>query len=510
MTNSPSTDATARPWRYEIQYGPNGEKIYAWVYYHNLMVCTAKVHHARLIVEAVNAYEPLKARLAEAQEASVELQRHRDHWRGYAYGKRDRPLDFLDGNLVDADRPQTMVERALAAEDREAVAREDDAEFRSIPGYPGYAVSNDGRLKKDSARGRPDITFLTPLSANGYLKYSLRIEGKVTSLFAHRAVALAWIGSPPNGKRCVAHLDGDRRNNHVSNLEWVSYMENAAHKRVHGTHISGEKAPAAKLTEQMVADARTAFRCGETIASIARKYGVTAPTMRDVITGASWGNSDLFRPAEPVEAKWRPIETAPKEDPERPGRDFEIIVGGGEIKDESADLLPWRPFDSWSLACYDSMRGCWRGEQTEQYDCFYLHKPTHWMPKFAGPGQCEPTTSDAVGEPVAASPYEGKMIVDAKLLHALWCYGNLHVVEGVIYSPGSHQECLAQVNALFRERATHPPASPDTSAAILAERERCAAIADEWANKMALNYGRETANTIAAAIRQLPTTERGE
>lgn len=231
---------------------------------------------------------------------------------------------------------------------------------------------------------------------------------------------------------------------------------------------------------------------------------------RDGVASAADAILSLLRPAEPVEAKWRPIETAPKEDPERPGRDFEIIVGGGEIKDESADLLPWRPFDSWSLACYDSMRGCWRGEQTEQYDCFYLHKPTHWMPKFAGPGQCEPTTSDAVGEPVAASPYEGKMIVDAKLLHALWCYGNLHVVEGVIYSPGSHQECLAQVNALFRERATHPPASPDTSAAILAERERCAAIADEWANKMALNYGRETANTIAAAIRQLPTTERGE
>lgn len=246
--------------------------------------------------------------------------------------------------------------------------------------------------------------------------------------------------------------------------------------------------------------------------SVTVSGGVYAPrdNDRDGVASAADAILSLLRPAEPVEAKWRPIETAPKEDPERPGRDFEIIVGGGEIKDESADLLPWRPFDSWSLACYDSMRGCWRGEQTEQYDCFYLHKPTHWMPKFAGPGQCEPTTSDAVGEPVAASPYEGKMIVDAKLLHALWCYGNLHVVEGVIYSPGSHQECLAQVNALFRERATHPPASPDTSAAILAERERCAAIADEWANKMALNYGRETANTIAAAIRQLSTTERGE
>ena len=259
-------------------------------------------------------------------------------------------------------------------------------------------------------------------------------------------------------------------------------------------------------------DRETVARIIKGHVSVTVSGGVYAPrdNDRDGVASAADAILSLLRPAEPVEAKWRPIETAPKEDPERPGRDFEIIVGGGEIKDESADLLPWRPFDSWSLACYDSMRGCWRGEQTEQYDCFYLHKPTHWMPKFAGPGQCEPTTSDAVGEPVAASPYEGKMIVDAKLLHALWCYGNLHVVEGVIYSPGSHQECLAQVNALFRERATHPPASPDTSAAILAERERCAAIADEWANKMALNYGRETANTIAAAIRQLPTTERGE
>lgn len=54
------SEATARPWSYEIQYGPNGEEIYAWVYYHNLMVCTVKVHHARLIVEAVAAIASLE------------------------------------------------------------------------------------------------------------------------------------------------------------------------------------------------------------------------------------------------------------------------------------------------------------------------------------------------------------------------------------------------------------------------------------------------------------------
>lgn len=66
-TNSPSTDATPRPWSYEIQYGPNGEEIYAWVYYRNLMVCTAKVHHAMMIVEAANAYKPLYTRPAPSQ-----------------------------------------------------------------------------------------------------------------------------------------------------------------------------------------------------------------------------------------------------------------------------------------------------------------------------------------------------------------------------------------------------------------------------------------------------------
>jgi hypothetical protein len=48
---------------------------------------------------------------------------------------------------------------------------------------------------------------------------------------------------------------------------------------------------------------------------------------------------------------------------------------------------------------------------------------------------------------------EGSITIDAKLLHALWCYGNLCTVQGVIYPPGSHQECLAQVDKIFHDRA---------------------------------------------------------
>jgi len=136
---------------------------------------------------------------------------------------------------------------------------------------------------------------------------------------------------------------------------------------------------------------------------------------------------------------------------------------------------------------------------------------------------------DAVGEPIAASPYEGKMVVDARLLHALWCYGNLHTVEGVIYSPGSHQECLAQVNALFRERSTHPPAQPDISAeemrealldatanlvgAASAYRKHAArhrsigrAIADPFFTTRAGDL-EKAAERAQAAIHQLPTSK---
>lgn len=76
MTNSPSTDATPRPWSYEIQYGPNGEEIYAWVYYLNFMVCTVKVHHAKMIVEAVNAHDRLTAENAELREALMDATAH--------------------------------------------------------------------------------------------------------------------------------------------------------------------------------------------------------------------------------------------------------------------------------------------------------------------------------------------------------------------------------------------------------------------------------------------------
>lgn len=54
-------------WRLSIQYGPDGEANYAWVYDPaGELVCTAKLHHAAAIVEACNAYAVIAIRAALA------------------------------------------------------------------------------------------------------------------------------------------------------------------------------------------------------------------------------------------------------------------------------------------------------------------------------------------------------------------------------------------------------------------------------------------------------------
>lgn len=56
-------------WRFEIQYGPDGEANYAWVYAGNVMVGTMRTHHAAQVVEAVNAYAVIRrAALTEGKD----------------------------------------------------------------------------------------------------------------------------------------------------------------------------------------------------------------------------------------------------------------------------------------------------------------------------------------------------------------------------------------------------------------------------------------------------------
>lgn len=106
-------------------------------------------------------------------------------------------------------------------------------EWRTITEASNYEVSTNGQVRnrttKKILKGR--------LSKNGYLQVSIKIDAtqKFCNRYIHRLVALHFIQNP-NNKREVNHIDGNKENNTLSNLEWVTSSENQKHR-----HLIGNK-----------------------------------------------------------------------------------------------------------------------------------------------------------------------------------------------------------------------------------------------------------------------------
>jgi len=101
----------------------------------------------------------------------------------------------------------------------------EDEEWRPIDGYPNYAISDCGRVM--SIR-RQCLMLPRYNRVTGYMYAFLWHEGVRKQYSIHRLVALAFLGSPSE-KLDVNHLDGDKTNNEVWNLEWVTRGDNQRH-----------------------------------------------------------------------------------------------------------------------------------------------------------------------------------------------------------------------------------------------------------------------------------------
>lgn len=98
-------------------------------------------------------------------------------------------------------------------------------EWRQIPDFPEYAVSNHGRV----ARNGGDVLSSAP-NAKGYHVVSLRREGSTVSQYVHNLVARVFLGLRDG--MTVNHKDRNRANNHISNLEELASEDNSGHGRV--------------------------------------------------------------------------------------------------------------------------------------------------------------------------------------------------------------------------------------------------------------------------------------
>lgn len=99
-----------------------------------------------------------------------------------------------------------------------------------------YSISTDGLVKKDTKNDY----ILSQSSQQDYKFVTLQIEGKQKRMRVHRLVAETFIPNPEN-KPFVNHIDGNRSNNNVENLEWVTPSENTQHAVVTGLMNNGRK-----------------------------------------------------------------------------------------------------------------------------------------------------------------------------------------------------------------------------------------------------------------------------
>ena len=156
-------------------------------------------------------------------------------------------------------------------------------EWRDLIGYEElYQVSNLGRVKSFHNNG---VRILNPSFADypGYYVVNLTKNGKQQTQYVHILVAQAFIPNPEN-KSYVNHIDGDKLNNCLENLEWTTPTENSRHAWRNGLIKSrtGTKNLHSKLTPEQVRYIRVNYKPHDenfSMVALARKFNVSKSTI---------------------------------------------------------------------------------------------------------------------------------------------------------------------------------------------------------------------------------------
>ena len=151
-------------------------------------------------------------------------------------------------------------------------------------------ISNLGNVKSfkvDKVNGK----IMKPYcSTKGYLQIDISLDGRKREhrvhLAVHRLVAMQFIDNINNLEQ-VNHIDGNKLNNNVTNLEWCTKEENQNHAVRTNLMQHGEDRPSAKLKESDVLEIYK-LKGIMKASDIANKYGVSKNTINCILRGSKW------------------------------------------------------------------------------------------------------------------------------------------------------------------------------------------------------------------------------
>jgi hypothetical protein len=157
-------------------------------------------------------------------------------------------------------------------------------EHTPVPGYERIlAVSKCGRVFS-VRRGR---WYSMTIGPDGYWRISTTIDGKKITPLVHRLLMLSF--KPPTSDDLqVNHMDADRANKSLENLEWVTANGNTQHMINLGRHARGETSGRAKLKLSDVVQMRTLRSAGSSLREIANQFNVGIPNTSMICSGKTW------------------------------------------------------------------------------------------------------------------------------------------------------------------------------------------------------------------------------
>lgn len=175
-------------------------------------------------------------------------------------------------------------------------------EWKDINGFENYQISNTGKIRNIKRNKE-----LTPcISNNGYAVVNLRSSSKTHTTYIHRLIAEHFLDTPNEeqtlwayntvyGKVQVNHIDGNKLNNHIDNLEWSTGKENTKHAYDNGLSSpippdnKGETNGQSKLTKEQVLEIRRLYEeLNYTQTELAKIYNLNSSTISMIVTRKRW------------------------------------------------------------------------------------------------------------------------------------------------------------------------------------------------------------------------------
>ena len=146
-----------------------------------------------------------------------------------------------------------------------------------IEGYEGlYTIDEDGVIRSSARNIEMKHNCSGP-----YKKINLYRDGKYKSFLVHRLIATAFLPNPDN-KREVNHIDGDKHNNSINNLEWATPSENVNHALKTGLRVPTRAHK--KLTEKDASFIRELCAAGMYQRTVARLMGISQRNVSKIVT----------------------------------------------------------------------------------------------------------------------------------------------------------------------------------------------------------------------------------